>query len=83
VKALRGATWLALIQDDFRRGEELCEESLPLSRELGDKRGIAFALYHQAWIVEDIPTAEALINEAITIFSELDDKEGLTLSYVF
>jgi len=44
VKALNGAGLLALIQGDFPRAVALGEESLNLSRKLGDKRGIASCL---------------------------------------
>lgn len=43
-KALNGAAVLAEFQTDFRTAMELCEESLAMSRELGDVIGIADAL---------------------------------------
>ena len=43
-KALQGAGYLAFAQGDYDHARALMEESLVLSRQLGDKRGIAIAL---------------------------------------
>jgi predicted ATPase/transcriptional regulator with XRE-family HTH domain len=43
-KILLGAGGIAYLQDDNARGQELCEASFDLYSELGDKRGMAFAV---------------------------------------
>ncbi len=57
----------------------LGEEGLQLSRELGDRQGIAFALAGLALVAEaegDFGHAVALHEESLTIFREIGDRSG-------
>jgi DNA-binding CsgD family transcriptional regulator/tetratricopeptide (TPR) repeat protein len=87
-KALYVAANLAFIQSDFDPAEELCQESLKLFRELGDRPGIAYALYLLAWISRDnIKVDVAMVEEALALFRELGDREYVawcfyTLAYL-
>jgi predicted ATPase len=81
VRALRAAADFASLQSDNDRAEALCQESLVLSRQLGDTRGIAESLRLLAWIASmkgaTIATARSLVEESLTLFRELGDKEAL------
>jgi predicted ATPase/serine/threonine protein kinase/DNA-binding CsgD family transcriptional regulator len=76
-KALSTAGRLALNQSDMDRGEVLCEQSLALSRELGDTAGIALSLQRLAvvaWVRNNSAAAYALTEEALALWREVDDK---------
>ena len=76
-KALRTAAYLALNQDDLQRAATFCEESLALSRELGDTAGITDALEirgHLARIQNDFVAARSLIEEVVSLARETGDK---------
>jgi predicted ATPase/DNA-binding CsgD family transcriptional regulator len=76
-KALRAAMWLALNRGDIDRAETLCEESLELSRELGDAAGIAdtlSALGHVAMDRGDLDAARSSMEEAVTLARKMGDK---------
>ncbi len=78
-KALNAAGMLALNQDDYDVGEAFCTESLALFRQLGDKPGIALALYRLgllAWWKGQYPAARSLEEEALAFYRELGDKGG-------
>jgi ATP/maltotriose-dependent transcriptional regulator MalT len=78
-QALKAAASLALVQGDTDRGEALVEESLALSRELGDKEGIAHSLYLRGsvvWQRNDLVAARSLFEEALALWRELGDKDG-------
>jgi predicted ATPase/DNA-binding CsgD family transcriptional regulator len=82
-KALSAAAQLAFIQSDYERTEVLCEESLPLYRELGDQHGIAYSLYrlgNVAWVRSDTAKARSLLEEALALSKEVDDKEYMAYS---
>jgi ATP/maltotriose-dependent transcriptional regulator MalT len=77
VKALLAAVWLALNWGDIDLVETLCEESLALSRELGDKDGITDALFglgHVAMGRGDLDAAYSLTEEAVSLAREMGDK---------
>ncbi len=83
-KALNGAGVLAHYQGDYRQAKVLCEESLALFRELGDKRGIAASLNGLGLIVgqatrarNDYVVARALYEESLAIVRELGDLWGI------
>ena len=84
IRALRAAADFATSQGDDDRAEALCRESLVLSRQLGDNRGIADSLMLLAWIAPrkgaNIATARPLLEESLALFRELGDKEALAWS---
>jgi predicted ATPase/DNA-binding CsgD family transcriptional regulator len=80
LKALKGAASMAVYQGDTERGEALCEEILTLSRELGDRDGVAHTLYLRGLIAgwrNDLAAACLLLEEALALDRELDDKFGI------
>ncbi len=75
-KALRTAAYLALNQDDLHKAATFCEESLVLSRELGDTVGITDALEirgHLARIQNDFVAARPLIEQVVSLAREMGD----------
>jgi predicted ATPase/class 3 adenylate cyclase len=80
-KALNAAGVLASDQGDYRRQTELQEESLALSRDLGDKVGIASCLNNLAvaasWMGKH-ERATRLLMECQAIRRELGDRVGLS-----
>jgi len=83
-KALNGAGILAHSQGDYRQAKVLCEESLALFRELGEKRGMAASLNGLGLIVgqatrarNDYAVARALYEESLAIVRELGDIWGI------
>ncbi len=80
-KALFAATNLAFLQSDFDAAETYCQESLKLFRELGDRPGVAYALYLQAWVArDDILIDIELAEEALRLFREIGDREFVAWS---
>jgi non-specific serine/threonine protein kinase len=82
-KALRGAGLLALAQADYPRATAALEESLTISRQLGDTDGVARALNYLAIKAHeegDYARAVALHEETLTLRRELDDTLGLASS---
>jgi predicted ATPase/DNA-binding CsgD family transcriptional regulator len=82
-KVLGGAGVLAHSQGDSRQAKVLCEESLALFRELGEKRGIAASLNGLGLIVgqatrarNGYALARALYEESLAILRELGDIWG-------
>ena len=79
-KALNGAGLLAYWQGDYDRATQLCEESLALFRELGDKRGTATALLDLGTVAReqgDQGRAAMFYEGSLTLFRELGDKENI------
>lgn len=79
-KALARAGWIAWEQGDYERSVALSEESLALSRELGDTAGAAAALSNLAWAAllgDDLERASALAEEAVTLERSLGDTGGV------
>jgi non-specific serine/threonine protein kinase len=77
-KALNGAGSLATFQDEYEVAKALIEEGLALSRELGDKEGIASSLANLCGVAmlgqrDDIPVVEAL-EEAKKLRPEISDR---------
>lgn len=82
-RALDGAGHLAWCQGDFERAAALREESLALSRKLGDKAGIAASLNGLAWVARmrgDYAVSRSMLEEALAIHRELDARRGLAES---
>ncbi len=79
-KALQAAASLAVFANDTEWAERLCEESLTLCRELGDKAGIAFSLYQLgelAMTTGNPIMARMRTEEALALWREVGDKEGI------
>jgi non-specific serine/threonine protein kinase len=77
--ALEGAGFLAQAQGDEARAIALLEESLTLYRSIGNRRGIASALYSLGVEAEDsgaYERANDLLTEALTLVDELGDLRG-------
>ncbi len=90
-EALSGAGTLAGLQDDHDRAEMLLRESLALSREIGDRPGIARSLCTLGSLARarsSYSEARSLLEEALATYKELGDKKGVaytreTLAQVF
>ena len=86
-KALNAAGNLALDQYDLTRAEVLCEQSLLLYRELGNKQGIATSLYTLGLVAHlrsQYEVARSLYEESLVLFKEVGDRWGIAsaLSHV-
>lgn len=82
-KALIAAASLAMTQGDTARTEALCQESMPLCKELGDTEGTAHILYLLGWIAYrkgNPASALSLTEEALILFREVGDKDGTAWS---
>jgi len=80
VKALGAAAMLVTMQGDVEQATILVEESLTLSRALGDIPGVALALYllgHAAWLQGDLDRAGALLEESSELCKAMDDQDSL------
>jgi predicted ATPase/class 3 adenylate cyclase len=81
--ALSGAGYLAWRQGDYAAARALLEESLTISRELGDKSGIAKSLLglgSVALLQGDNAAARPLYEQSLAIRRELGDKWGIATS---
>jgi hypothetical protein len=76
-RALYAAGALAGGQGDDTRAIVLLTESLTLWRNLGDRRGVARALYELAGLQGNDGQAQALLAECLALFQELGDKSGI------
>ena len=79
-QALSAAAMLANLQGDDERATILVEESLALSRTLGDTPGIAQALYllgHATWMQGDLARAVALLQESLELLRAMDDRDSV------
>ncbi len=78
-KTLSSAGMLALNQDDYSQAEVLCRQSLALFEELGDRQGMATALYRlglAAWLQGNQTAARALQEQSLALYREVDDRRG-------
>ena len=79
--ALEAAGGLAYWQADMEGAQRLYDESLALTRQVGDTRTIANAIYNDAFPMlvnrTDLPKAKALLEEALPLFRELGDDGGI------
>ncbi|HZD70994.1 MAG TPA: BTAD domain-containing putative transcriptional regulator, partial [Actinomycetes bacterium] len=79
-KALVEAAFLALVQCEYHDAITLCEESLELYRQAGDRWGIAHALVKlglAAGGLGDTNRAKASLDESLRLFRDLDDGWGV------
>ncbi|HYN86999.1 MAG TPA: tetratricopeptide repeat protein, partial [Ardenticatenaceae bacterium] len=80
-KALNVSASLARRQGDFDRARSIYEESLALSRQLGDKEVLAYALGGQGYVLlqqGDAAAARLLFEECVAIRRELGDLGGVS-----
>jgi tetratricopeptide (TPR) repeat protein len=83
--ALLGAGFLAWQQGEYAPAARLCDESLALYRELGNKAGTAFALRHMGMMAQqegDFARAEVLLEESLALAQEQNDRFTTALSRV-
>lgn len=81
--ALNGAGILASQQGDYTSARALCEESLTIERELGDKQGMASRLGNLGNVARsqaDYVQARSLLEECLAVHQELGDRKGIALS---
>jgi tetratricopeptide (TPR) repeat protein len=73
--ALMWAGWLAYYQGDDRAAHAPLSESVALWRRLGDARGLAWALGHQAIALSrhDLPRARSLMDRVVVFSGRVDD----------
>src|SRR6266566_945823 len=82
-RALWAAASMANVQGDNDRMEALSKESLTLYRQLGDRRGIAYALYYLGRVSAnrgDYATASQLAEEALALRREVGNKHDIAWS---
>jgi predicted ATPase/class 3 adenylate cyclase len=83
--ALSGAAGLAYWQADTARSRAWYEQEIEARRELGDRAGLAEALYGLSFTYSfaaggaesNEARAETIVSEALEIFRELDDRSGI------
>jgi predicted ATPase/DNA-binding CsgD family transcriptional regulator len=76
IRLLRATADIARRQGDYDRAEELAQQSLALSQELGDTRGIADSLYllgSVAWITGKAAKALALHEEQVRLIRQIGE----------
>jgi predicted ATPase/DNA-binding CsgD family transcriptional regulator len=81
-KALNVAAILASLQDDYTRARALVEESLALSRELGESKQTGYALYilgRLARIEGNYAAAVTFLEESLSLFRELRRNDDIAL----
>ncbi len=82
-KALNAIGNLANYEWDLVRAQALLEESISLWRELGDVRGLAFALFWLGAVTHnlgDLGAARPLTAESLALYRELGDAYGLGMA---
>ncbi len=80
VARARALGYAGVLQDDRKQELKLCNESLALSRELGYKPGMAFALVRKgalAYNSGDYSTTKPSYEESLNLYRELGDKWGI------
>jgi tetratricopeptide (TPR) repeat protein len=83
--ALEAAGGLAYWQGDQDTAQRIYDESLEITRRVGDKRAIANAIYNVGFPMMvrrvQLDRARALFREALALFEELHDQVGVGRSY--
>ncbi len=82
-RALNQSAWLAIWRDEYDLAHALSSESLAFYRELGDLRGMAWALFRLGDAAQDrsnYAQARALYEEALTLFRQVGDQEASATS---
>ena len=79
--ALEAAGGIAYWQGDMAYAQVAYDEALTLTREHGDERALANAIYNDSFpamvVRTDVPRARAALEEALPIFKRLDDEPGI------
>ncbi len=78
-EALRDLGYLLAYLGEYQQAEKSCEESLALSRQLGDPSGAAWGRYALGLVAfdqDEYSRAHALLQEALTFFREAGDPLG-------
>jgi predicted ATPase/DNA-binding CsgD family transcriptional regulator len=76
-RALVAAGWMALLLGHFERAEVLCQESLALSRTIGDTAGMGHAVFRLAMSADqsgDLAAARTRYKESIALNREAGNK---------
>jgi len=82
-RALRGGGELSHSQGDLDRAQELCQEALAMSSQLGDEAQIADALNRLAFVIRrrgEFARARTMHQEALELYRKLDDRWGVSRS---
>jgi len=85
-KALWSAGNLAGYLGDFDRGEDLCQESLALFRQVGDTAGVGRAVFHLgiiAYTRGNFAAARSRFEESLALHKEGGDKEYTEVALSF
>jgi predicted ATPase len=83
MKALNAAGYMAVAKGDHKRATALLEESVTLSRDMGDQIGTATALVQLGRLARfqgHYGQAERLEEEGLALFRSEGDKSGITLA---
>ena len=79
-KALAGLGLLSFTLSDLATSRARLKESITVSRDVGDDRGLAYAMLCLAWpmlVQGDYTGMRALAEESLARFRELDDRWGI------
>ncbi|MFN2471280.1 MAG: BTAD domain-containing putative transcriptional regulator [Gaiellaceae bacterium] len=82
-KALHGACYVAFLQGEYERGDELGEASLALYRQLGDREGEGRTLHIRGWAAAhrgDVEQAARLAGDSLALARELGHTRGVIVS---
>jgi predicted ATPase/class 3 adenylate cyclase len=83
--ALEAAGGLAYWQADMKAAQGFYDDSLELTRRVGDKRAVANAIYNDAFPMlvkrTQLDRARVLLREALPLFQELNDEVGVGRTY--
>jgi predicted ATPase/DNA-binding winged helix-turn-helix (wHTH) protein len=85
-KLLSGAARLAMYSGSISEAIDLASRSVTMWRELGDRRGLAFALAHQAIpliVSRQRDAADGLMRECKQCFTDLDDAWGIAFAATY
>jgi predicted ATPase/class 3 adenylate cyclase len=84
IRVLNASGYVGELQGDPARSQECFEESLAISRELGDEVEAAYALNGLGWAachhLGDLDTARERFEGMLAIFHQLEDKRGIANS---
>jgi predicted ATPase/DNA-binding CsgD family transcriptional regulator len=86
VKVLIAMGHVAVIQDDYDRVEAVCQECLPLCKQLGDTWNTARTLYLLGWIGwlrGDLAPARTLMEQTLALFRQVGDKSFIAWSLMY